>query len=450
MKKWQLIPGLMLLFAALLGGCDLLTGAATPASPAPPPPGGGAPAGSGGSADPAATPAPGEPTPAPHASLFFHEGWARLPASITIFGGYGADQINDVAAGGPGVVAGGYAARNSELDAAIWYSADGLAWERYEDASVLGGQGTQVIEAVAAGARGVAAAGWEQTSSADAAVWYSGDGVTWSRVRSDSLGGEGDQSILDIAALDNGFVAVGREETATEIRGAVWTSRNGVTWERIPHSESVFGGAGVFVELRSVAVVGSALLAAGRVEPLEGGDVDTSIWSSNDGGQTWVRITNSDQTLGDGDSTRYQSVTGVIFSGDLFVMVGTEKNPADSPSGSYVNAVVWSAQDGINWARVFDHKPDFHAQNMLAIAASDFGFWAVGYDTLGEESQAAVWKSHDGITWEQVQHSESIFGGRGLQVMTSIAAAGPGLVAVGYTYENGDQEAAVWVYVPGR
>ncbi len=455
MKRIPWIAGFTLIFSALLGACDLITGSppgagtATPGSQGDvPSPGGGAQTevpGVGESSGPEAV-----PTDDPFKDLFFHQGWARVPASITVFGGYGADEMTDVAAGGPGVVAVGYASRAGELDAVVWYSSDGLRWARVEDAGIFGGQGVQYMKAVAAGARGVVAVGWEQGGDLDAAVWYSADGMDWRRITSGSFGGAGDQGINAVIANDSGFVAVGWEETTEEIRGAVWTSGNGVTWERVPHSEAAFGGLGSFVVLEAVTQVGSAVLATGSIESVTEYDVDTGIWASNDGGKTWVRLNNSDQVLGDSDSIRFQLVSGVTYGNSLFVMAGTEHNTPGSLSGDYVNGVIWTSLDGVNWQRVYDHKPEFYAQNMLSVTASPFGFWVGGYEVVSDQSQAAFWFSADGITWEQVQYSERVFGGNGLQAVNGIVAAGPGLIAVGASHATGDVDAAVWIYVPGR
>ena len=52
--------------------------------------------------------------------------------------------------------------------------------------------------------------------------------------------------------------------------------------------------------------------------------------------------------------------------------------------------------------------------------------------------------------WARVPHDEAIFGGDYDQVMLSVVAGGPGLVAVGYggTWDDGD--AAVWHWTPDR
>jgi hypothetical protein len=52
-------------------------------------------------------------------------------------------------------------------------------------------------------------------------------------------------------------------------------------------------------------------------------------------------------------------------------------------------------------------------------------------DSPAEILAAAVWTSVDGLSWSRVPHDEALFGGATLQTMESVAAGGPGVVAVG-------------------
>ena len=382
----------------------------------------------------------------PLTGLFFYEGWARLPADSAVFGGQGTQQINDVESGGPGVIAGGFGFEVDGLDALVWISTDGIRWQRLDDRGVFGGQGSQLINAVAAGPRGVVAVGREEIGGEiNYAVWYAGNGVDWSRVPADVQPGA--QEMLGVAALDNGFLAVGREETDTEIRGAVWYSPNGVEWERRPHDEVVFGGAARYVGFTDVVQVGGVLMMSGNIEPLGANDVDGAIWVSNDSGTTWVELPDPGQVLGDEEDTRYQLLAGVAGRELQFILVGSE---ADIEGKAFVNVVIWHSSDGVNWQRVYQHKPEFQNQWLEEIVIADFGWFAVGTESFGDQGQAAVWLSPDGLTWSQVALSERVFGGAGVQAMLAITAGGPGLVAAGYSTESSDQDAAIWIYVPGR
>jgi hypothetical protein len=389
----------------------------------------------------------------PFAGLSFKNGWARIPNNSTVFGGYGADQMNDVTAGGPGMVAVGFNIRNGDLDANVWYSEDGIRWNRVESEPELGGGGTQIMNAVAAGDNGVVAVGFETIDNKNnAAVWFSKDGVNWVRIPEigTTFGDSNNQIMQHVTAFDNGFVAVGVEKTDTEIRGAVWLSPNGVAWQRVSHTEEAFGGQNLFVSLEEVMSVGTSLIAAGTVQPPNQDDVDASVWVSQDEGESWTRMSSSENALGDQDAIRYQLVSAITRDNDKFLMIGTEQNTSASTSDQYINGIIWKSADGVSWERVYDHKPDYHQQTMMDIIHTELGFVIVGYDQVGDQAQAAAWISPDGVNWTQVPHFESVFGGSGPQRMNAITGGGPGFVAVGTTFENGEQDTAVWIYVPEK
>ncbi len=52
------------------------------------------------------------------------------------------------------------------------------------------------------------------------------------------------------------------------------------------------------------------------------------------------------------------------------------------------------------------------------------------------------------LQWSRIPRDEEVFGGDNDQGMYSVAAAGPGLVAVGYDVSFGDRDAAVWIARP--
>jgi hypothetical protein len=82
--------------------------------------------------------------------------------------------------------------------------------------------------------------------NADAVVWTSPDGLTWSRVPHDEtvFGGTGGQQMFGVVVGGPGLVAVGREGLGADGNGsaAVWTSPDGFTWSRVPDDEEIFGG----------------------------------------------------------------------------------------------------------------------------------------------------------------------------------------------------------------
>ena len=83
------------------------------------------------------------------------------------------------------------------------------------------------------------------------------------------------------------------------------------------------------------------------------------------------------------------------------------------------------------WSRIQHDEATFGGemhQIMESVTAGGPGVVAVGSSGSDESTDAAVWTSPDGLTWSRVAHNEEIFGG---QVMSGVTAGGPGLVAVG-------------------
>jgi hypothetical protein len=193
--------------------------------------------------------------------------WSRVPHDEEVFGGAGGQQMTSVTAAGPGLVAVGSDGLGS-IDngpaqvAAVWTSVDGITWSRVpHDEEVFGGVGGQQMTSVTVGGPGLVAVG----SDGDAVVWTSVDGLTWSRVPHDEevFGGAGGQQMTSVTAGGPGLVAVGSdgdlEQTAD---AAVWTSDDGITWSRVPHDEEVFGGERYQV-MMSVTDAGPGLVAVG-------------------------------------------------------------------------------------------------------------------------------------------------------------------------------------------
>jgi hypothetical protein len=191
--------------------------------------------------------------------------WSRVPQDEEAFGGPRNLGMHSVTAGGPGLVAVGSSDPHNGEDTAVWTSVDGIVWSRVpHDEEVFGGPGEQNMTDVTAGGPGLVAVGWEYGAGADAAVWTSVDGITWSRVSHDEdlFGGTSHQAMWGVTNIDGiGVVAVGEDRSRNYGDGeaAVWTSVDGITWTRgIPDEEVV----GVGYPL-SVTTGGPGLVAAG-------------------------------------------------------------------------------------------------------------------------------------------------------------------------------------------
>ena len=246
------------------------------------------------STEPAPTTTSEAAAPAPPAMS-----WTRVESEA--FGGSGDQSMYDIAIGGPGLVAVGSDGSGGDWDAAVWYSTDGRVWTRVpHDELVFGGPGDQYPMAVAAGGPGFVAVGEESTADGMAgisAVWTSEDGITWSRVPHDeaAFGGEEQVNVFmkDVTAFGSGLVAVGMEwrESDFDVDAVVWTSPDGITWERVPHDEAVFGGPQDQI-MWAVVPAGPGLVAVGQAGEgvgAGGPDQPAAVWTSTNG-RDWSRV----------------------------------------------------------------------------------------------------------------------------------------------------------------
>ena len=223
--------------------------------------------------------------------------------------------MRGVVAGGPGLVAVGFA----NGDAAVWTSSTGTSWERIDaGAAVFGGTGAQEMNAVVAGGPGLVAVG---SSHGDAAVWTSTDGATWNRVPTDqsALGGTGSQKMFGVSAGRHRLVAVGYDNGAA----AAWISKDGRTWKRASIKQASSGQVSVWSEMLGATTGGPGFVAVGVVSAGFGGS-DAAVWTSKDG-VSWESIANSGTVFGfEGN----QAMAGIVAGGPGLVAVGDDGNAA--------------------------------------------------------------------------------------------------------------------------
>jgi hypothetical protein len=193
--------------------------------------------------------------------------WTRVPRDESVFGGVGDQFMSAVTVGGPGLVAVGEDSSGDpdwdsewDSDAAVWTSIDGISWTRVlHNEAVFGGEGPQTMNSVTAGGPGLVAVG---SADGDAAVWTSPDGTTWTRIPHDEST-FGDSFMTSVTTAGPGVVAVGQTGLETRVGqspdAGVWTSVDGISWARVPHDESVFGGR----YMAEVTVAGSGLVVVG-------------------------------------------------------------------------------------------------------------------------------------------------------------------------------------------
>jgi hypothetical protein len=328
--------------------------------------------------------------------------WTRWPVDPDIFGTGG---VNDVVAGGPGLIAvgGTFASCGGGLDpcsGAVWLSDDGIIWDRLDDASGVF-QDAWFIRAVTAGDSGLVAVG--DGASGDPLVWFSPYGMQWSR----SVLPNGNQ-VFDVVSTDTGYVAVGRADRIQGDTilsdGAVWTSPDGITWNQIAEDAATFADA----YLMAITETDQGLVAVGVLAQ----DTGFGVWTSPDG-NTWTK-----------------RVVDTSFPGPMGLFDVTEGTPGVLTAGVFGG--LWLSPDGVTWQDVAD--PDFRVRS---VAPRGDGFVAVGDSCDDTGCTTAVWTSPDGITWNRETPEPGFFDGS----MTTVRAAGPGLVAFSILH-TGPGEAA--------
>jgi hypothetical protein len=303
--------------------------------------------------------------------------WSMIPHDEAVFGGAGDQWMQSVTAGGPGLVAVGLDQTRhfgdgdaGEGHAAVWTSADGITWSRVpHDEAAFGGAGEEFMTSVTVGGPGLVAVGWDLgPTDADAAVWTSPDGITWSRAPHDEEN-LGAGQVTSVTSTGSMLVAVGNEGSDGGDDAAVWTSLDGITWSRVPHEEAVFGEAG----MQSVTAGGPGLVAVGTSGP--GDDHHAAVWTSVDGVH-WSRVPHDKAVFG---AAGGQVMESVAARGNIMVAVGTDGE----------DAAVWTSPDGIIWTRIRDDNAIFTSVGMSSATFGGSGVVAVG----GDDGNAAAWNA---------------------------------------------------------
>lgn len=236
--------------------------------------------------------------------------WSRVPNDAPPLGGPTAQEMESVTVGGPGLVAVGLEWEYPLSPVAVvWTSEDGMSWSRvtHNEAAFEGAR----MDDVTAGGPGLVAVGG---TGLDAAVWTSTDGVAWTRVRLSpeaTLWPDTDGAMKGVAAGGPGLVAVGfagRDPEGTN--AAVWTSPDGLTWSRIPHDERVFAHA----TMSDVTAGGPGLVAVGAAGH------SPAVWTSADG-YAWTRVPPETAIFGS-DGIDERSMNAITSIGTQLVAVG--------------------------------------------------------------------------------------------------------------------------------
>jgi hypothetical protein len=244
--------------------------------------------------------------------------WVR--AKVPALGGNG--EMADVVAGRGRLVAVGWRDSDSGSLAAAWTSPDGGAWSL---APAAPGDGSGTAQAVAYAEAGYVAVGSSQPDGSNSvgAAWVSPDGIAWTKVPDQPAFAPADQtagrfgglSITDIVAGGPGVVAVGSQDSSTGPLGAIFTSRDGRSWTRLPPEPTLDGAY-----LQTVATWAGGLAIAGDISGYAGSD--PVIYASPDGG-AWTRLARTDLDPGRRDDPGGVTLAGIAPFGADLIGVGS-------------------------------------------------------------------------------------------------------------------------------
>jgi len=307
------------------------------------------------------------------------------------------ERWRSVVAGGPGFVAVG--AAETDLPGlvtpigvlprpvpVVWTSTDGRQWApgTIDSAPFEFGE----IDDVAVGGPGLIAVGevWDADRLRGPAVWTSPDGLTWTVLPGDPLGIDREPSAMTVAAGDGGAVAIGLS-TPVDAAGPgptrAWWSADGLGWERVADIDSFDDGSSP----AEVVSFGSGFVMVGS----RGARVALA-WSSPDG-RTWTdplvlpvrEVTDSTIVLGMGTDG---SVL-IAFGDDVVFGEGTE------PATGEIS--VWMSLDGTVWEQV---PPESLRNDAMANGAGPLGLVRTqdGWTLLGRAVDPAT-DATVGVAW---------------------------------------------------
>jgi len=200
---------------------------------------------------------------------------------------------------------------------AVWWSADGIAWEPV-DSPAFGWHSEAAINDVVVSEGHIVAVGLvgEEPGTTTAAAWVSSDGVTWEHHEMPAPVEGGFTGASALAFGHGRFMAVGFAPSPSGRVGTAWTSGDGRTWDWVDDGD-LAGVEKAETWIHSVAVVTDGFVAVGTSF-----DAPTShhvIWTADRTGSAWERF-----DLADPGQIGATSANDVAVSTDLVILIGTE------------------------------------------------------------------------------------------------------------------------------
>ena len=240
------------------------------------------------------------------------------------------------------------------------------------------------------------------------AIWTSPDGLSWTLAGTHGITPrQPADSINVVTNTPDGFLAAGYQTTSAGKQAVIWTSRDGVTWQRITAAQLGLQESGATPSAIDFATShGTATLISDR---------GSGVWLSTDSGARWTQVT---VPVDHGAQT---SISGVSFDGAGLIAV----RPGTTASGAD-DGVAYFSPDGRTWqyAGTIDAAGGWSPD---AVKGSDYGFVVTGHT---RNQYVAYTSTGTGARWLPTGPLGSTSDGPGFT-----AAVGPGgtVVAAGST-----------------
>src|SRR5690348_1787936 len=218
-------------------------------------------------------------------------------------------------------------------------------------------------------------AGW--MAFGDDAIWTSQDGQSWTLAGTRGITPRQSNDTINVVTnTPDGFLAAGYETTSAGSQAVTWTSRDGVTWQRLTAAQlglQVPGGAPQGIDF--AVAHGTATVITDR---------GAGVWLSTDSGARWTPVTVPV------DHGAQNAISGVSFDGAGLILV----RPGRTASGASDGVAYFSA-DGRTWqyagtiAAAGGWSPD-------VVKGSDYGFVVAGHT---KDQYVAYTSTGTGATW---------------------------------------------------
>lgn len=280
-------------------------------------------------------------------------GTVELPAGAT--GTPAArPQLSDLANGPAGWLAVGSVSTGPTPEGVFVSSTDGADWRDatppvvrhptvYGRNSIYYGSSPLAVSAYG---KGWLVVGYRRDNGkVSAAIWRSADGASWlpgTGVKPDDLLATSDiteRTINDVVAVGTTAYAVGGAEKNGTSQPTIYTSTDGLRWSAqvlAPPGGSVGG------ELKTVSALPNGTLVAAGVTGTAEGRQAAVAYTSTDKGKTWAPLTLPAASAAAGPSERAAATDSTMIGNRLVVVgaLGGRSNP---------DAAAWSTLDGKSW-----------------------------------------------------------------------------------------------------